>query len=103
MKAGGTASKAEVAAEVAILISLKGQLASAQGVEPTPAGDKDKKKSKKGGGGGKENAKQSPANATPAQPPSSISVDEAEVNRLQALVTQQVRRMGWCVLVLVAI
>ncbi|KAK8399895.1 hypothetical protein O3P69_002944 [Scylla paramamosain] len=88
MKAGGTASKAEVAAEVAILISLKGQLATAQGIEPTPAGDKDKKKSKKGGGGGKENIKQSPATAT-AQPPSSTPVDEAEVSRLQALITQQ--------------
>lgn len=89
MKAGGTASKAEVTAEVATLISLKGQLATAQGADATAASDKDKKKNKKGGGGGKENTKPPTAPAVaPSQP--SAPADEAEVNRLQALVTQQV-------------
>lgn len=103
MKAGGTASKAEIAAEVGTLISLKGQLATAQGLDTAAAGggDKDKKKSKKagGGGGGKENLNPKPtstgpaANATPTvtTPAAKTTVDEAEVSRLQALVTQQVR------------
>ncbi|KAG0721471.1 Methionine--tRNA ligase, cytoplasmic [Chionoecetes opilio] len=85
LKGGGMASKAEVAAEVATLINLKSQLANAQGVEASPAGDKDKKKNKKSGGGAKENIKPPPA----TQPSSNTPVNEAEVSRLQALVTQQ--------------
>lgn len=95
MKTGGTASKVEIAAEVATLLDLKGRLAKAQGIDPAAA-DKDKKKNKKGGGAGKENTNPSTPNtasaASPtAAPSSNAPVDEAEVSRLQALVTQQVR------------
>lgn len=46
MKTGG-GSKEAVAAEVAVLLDLKGKLAQAQGVDPATATTKDKKKKKK--------------------------------------------------------
>ena len=83
------ATKETVTPEVTILLNLKQQLAAAQGIDAA-AGDK--KKNKKGGAavGGKENVKQSTP-AAPASAQSSTPADEAEVSRLQALVTQQVR------------
>lgn len=72
-------------AEVTILLSLKGQLAALQGVDPA-AGGKEKKK-KKGGGAGKEQAKVPPASSSVA--PATI-VNPAEVERLQGLVTEKV-------------
>ncbi|XP_042241222.1 methionine--tRNA ligase, cytoplasmic-like isoform X2 [Homarus americanus] len=84
LKENGTASKDVVAAEVATLIALKGQLAAAQGVDPAAASSKDKKKKK---GGATVKAEPSPAK-TPAAVPNG-PVDENEVNRLQALITQQ--------------
>lgn len=85
LKESGTASKEEISAEVATLLSLKGQLAAAQGVDPA-AGGKEKKK-KKGGGPGKEEAKAPPTSAAAAP---ATAVNPTEVERLQGLVTQQV-------------
>ncbi|XP_069987447.1 methionine--tRNA ligase, cytoplasmic isoform X1 [Penaeus vannamei] len=84
LKESGTASKDEILAEVTILLSLKGQLAALQGVDPA-AGGKEKKK-KKGGGAGKEQAKVPPASSSVA--PATI-VNPAEVERLQGLVTEK--------------
>ena len=86
LKTGGKASKEEITAEVTTLINLKAQLAAAQGVEASATGDKKNKKGGAAGAGGKENVKQSSASAQ-----SSTPADEAEVSRLQALVSQQVR------------
>lgn len=46
LKTGG-ASKEAVAAEVAVLLGLKQQLATAQGIDPATLNAKDKKKKKK--------------------------------------------------------
>lgn len=84
LKTGGTAGKAEIAAEVATLISLKGQLAAMKGEDSAPAG-KDKKK-KKGG----SNVKQETTSNPNTDKPTNVGpADPAEADRLQALVAEQ--------------
>ena len=77
MKAGGS-SKADVAPEVSALLALKQQLAVAQGA---PAALQSNKKSKPSA---PKVEAVTQVNGTPAK------VDQAEVDRLQALVTEQV-------------
>ena len=82
LKAGG-ASKGDVAPEVATLLTLKQQLAQAQGApaaEPS-AGSKKKKA-----------GQQQPIPSTNGAP---ATADQAEVGRLQALVTEQASLFLW--------
>ncbi|XP_045625113.2 methionine--tRNA ligase, cytoplasmic [Procambarus clarkii] len=86
LKEGGSAGKDVIAAEVATLISLKSQLAVAQGSDPAAPAGKDKKKKK----GNDAKAETSPVGASPNM---NGPVDEKEVNRLQVLVTEQGTRV----------
>ncbi|KAK7024463.1 hypothetical protein SK128_027489 [Halocaridina rubra] len=82
LKSSGTAGKDVIATEVAMLISLKGQLAAMKGEEPAPAGKEKKKKS--------NDVKKTVQNTdAPQKPAEGTPVDQAEVERLQTLVTEQ--------------
>lgn len=87
LKTSGTAGKDAIAAEVAMLLKLKEELAAMKGEEPASSG-KDKKK--KGGNTGK---KESNVPAPSSKPETPAASNPAEVDHLQALVTEQGNRV----------